>query len=184
MRSLAPTLDGFEPPTGSFLVMRINGKPVGCGGFKRDAPGIAYLKRMWVAREVRGLGLGRRLLAELEGRARALDYRKVRLETEKSLKEAQRLYRSSGYSRCRPSTTSVTPILVREAARLIVRALRQALGQFVVDAPSSCDGLLRSSASPCLAAPHEGNAHQFVEVASEAAFLDRSSAGHGVLQSR
>ena len=64
---------------------------------KRDAPGTAYLKRMWVAREARGLGLGRRLLAELEDRARALGYRKVRLETEKSLTEAQHLYRSSGY---------------------------------------------------------------------------------------
>jgi ribosomal protein S18 acetylase RimI-like enzyme len=52
---------------------------------------------MWVARDARGLGLGRRLLAELEDRARALGYRKVRLETEKSLTEAQHLYRSSGY---------------------------------------------------------------------------------------
>jgi ribosomal protein S18 acetylase RimI-like enzyme len=97
VRSLAPTLDGFEPPGGSFLVMRLHGKPVGCGGFKCDAPGIAYLKRMWVSREARGMGLGRRLLAELEDRARALGYRKVRLETEKSLTEAQALYRSSGY---------------------------------------------------------------------------------------
>ena len=97
-RSLAPTLDGFEPPSGAFVVLRLRGKPVGCGGFKRDAPDVAYLKRMWVAREVRGLGLGRRLLAELEDRARALNYRKVRLETEKSLEEAQQLYRSSGYA--------------------------------------------------------------------------------------
>jgi GNAT superfamily N-acetyltransferase len=97
VRSLAPTLDGFEPPGGSFLVMRLHGKPVGCGGFKRDAADTAYLKRMWVAREARGLGLGRRLLAELEDRARTLGYRKIRLETEKSLTEAQRLYRSSGY---------------------------------------------------------------------------------------
>ena len=97
VRSLAPTLDGFEPPGGSFLVMRLDGKLVGCGGIKRDAPDTAYLKRMWVAREVRGLGLGRRLLAELEDRARSLGYRKIRLETEKSLEEAQRLYRSSGY---------------------------------------------------------------------------------------
>jgi ribosomal protein S18 acetylase RimI-like enzyme len=37
------------------------------------------------------------LLAELEARAHALGYRKVRLETEKSLTEAQALYRSSGY---------------------------------------------------------------------------------------
>jgi DNA-binding MarR family transcriptional regulator/GNAT superfamily N-acetyltransferase len=96
-KSLAPTLDGFEPPDGTFIVMRLHGDPVGCGGFKRDAPGIAYLKRMWVARETRGLGLGRRLLQELESRARTLGYQTIRLETQKSLKEAQQLYRSCGY---------------------------------------------------------------------------------------
>jgi DNA-binding MarR family transcriptional regulator len=96
-QSLAPTLGGFEPPDGAFIVMRLHGAPVGCGGFKRDALGIAYIKRMWIAREARRLGLGRRLLGELEDRARKLGYRTVRLETQKSLKEAQQLYLSSGY---------------------------------------------------------------------------------------
>ena len=95
--SLAPTLEGFEPPTGSFLVMRLHGQPVGCGGFKRDADDAAYLKRMWIASDARGLGLGRRLLQELEERARSLGYRRMLLETEKNLTEAQQLYRSSGY---------------------------------------------------------------------------------------
>jgi DNA-binding MarR family transcriptional regulator len=101
-QSLAPTLDGFEPPDGRFLVMRLHGEPVACGGFKRDTPGIAYLKRMWVARAARGLGLGRRLLKELEDRAQALGYQIIRLETQKSLKEAQQLYRSSGYREIPP----------------------------------------------------------------------------------
>lgn len=96
-QSLAPTLDGFAPPRGTFLVMRLHGELVGCGGFKRDAVGVAYIKRMWVSRDVRGLGLGRRLLQELETRAKNLGYRTIRLETQKSLKEAQHLYRSSGY---------------------------------------------------------------------------------------
>ena len=96
-RSLAPTLEGFEPPQGIFIVMRLHGAPVGCGGFKRDASGAAYIKRMWIAPETRGLGLGKRLLRELENRARNLGYRMVRLETQKSLTEAQQLYRSSGY---------------------------------------------------------------------------------------
>ena len=52
---------------------------------------------MWVAPEARGLGLGKRLLGELEKRAKALGYRKARLETERTLTEAQQLYRSSGY---------------------------------------------------------------------------------------
>jgi GNAT superfamily N-acetyltransferase len=96
-QSSAPTLDAFAAPTGTFVVMRLDGALLGCGGFKRDTPEAAYLKRMWVAPETRGLGLGKRLLEALEEKARALGYQKVRLETEQSLTEAQRLYRSSGY---------------------------------------------------------------------------------------
>ena len=96
-QSLAPTLDDFAPPAGTFIVIRLDGTLVGCGGFKRETAGTAYIKRMWISRDARGLGLGRRLLAELEDRARSLGYRKICLETEKSLKEAQQLYRSSGY---------------------------------------------------------------------------------------
>jgi GNAT superfamily N-acetyltransferase len=96
-RSSVPMLDAFAPPGGTFLVMRLDDAPVGCGGFKRDTREAAYLKRMWVAPETRGLGLGKRLLEALEERAQALGYRKVRLETERSLTQAQQLYRSSGY---------------------------------------------------------------------------------------
>jgi len=96
-QSSAPTLDDFAPPDGTFLVVRRDGSLIGCGGFKRDAPGIAYLKRMWIAPEARGLGLGKRLLLELEERARNAGYSTVRLETEKTLTEAQALYRASGY---------------------------------------------------------------------------------------
>lgn len=96
-QSSAPTLHDFAPPDGIFLVVRLDGASVGCGGFKRDGPGIAYLKRMWIAPEARGLGLGKRLLLELEERARNAGYGKVRLETEKTLTEAQALYRASGY---------------------------------------------------------------------------------------
>ena len=94
--SSAPDLSGFEPPDGCFIVMRRGGQPIACGGFKRD-DGAAYIKRMWVADEARGMGLGRRLLAELEERARSRGYNVIRLETERSLTEAQALYRSSGY---------------------------------------------------------------------------------------
>lgn len=100
-QSLSPTHDEFVPPKGRFLVMLLHGEPVACGGFM-PIPGAAYIKRMWVARSARGLGLGRRLLHELERRARATGYRLVRLETQKSLTEAQQLYRSSGYREVEP----------------------------------------------------------------------------------
>jgi DNA-binding MarR family transcriptional regulator/GNAT superfamily N-acetyltransferase len=106
-RSLAPTLDDFAPPRGTFLVMRLHGEPVGCGGFKFDPPNAAYIKRMWVSPAARGLGLGRRLLQELELRARALGYGTLRLETERALTEAQHLYRSSGFREVAPFNDEV-----------------------------------------------------------------------------
>ena len=97
-QSSAPTLEDFAPPGGAFLVVKLDGALVGCGGFKREASGAAYIKRMWVAPEARGHGLGRQLLHALEQKARTLGHRMVRLETEKTLAEAQQLYRSSGYA--------------------------------------------------------------------------------------
>ena len=52
---------------------------------------------MWVAESARGLGIGRRLLSELEGRAAAGGSRVIRLETNRALTEAISLYRSAGY---------------------------------------------------------------------------------------
>jgi GNAT superfamily N-acetyltransferase len=101
-RSLIAPVDEFLPPRGSFLVMRLYGKAVGCGGFKPMSPDAAYLKRMWIAPGARGLGLGRRLLVALEQRARSGGYCKVRLETNESLKEAQQLYRNCGYCEVAP----------------------------------------------------------------------------------
>ena len=52
---------------------------------------------MWVAPTARGLGVGRRLLTELEDCARERGMRVVQLETNKTLREAISLYRSAGY---------------------------------------------------------------------------------------
>jgi ribosomal protein S18 acetylase RimI-like enzyme len=52
---------------------------------------------MWVDPRARGLGIGRRLLAELEQHAIAGGSRTVRLETNKALTEAIAMYRAAGY---------------------------------------------------------------------------------------
>jgi ribosomal protein S18 acetylase RimI-like enzyme len=57
---------------------------------------------MWVAPAARGLGLGRRLLAELEAHAAARGVAVLRLETNGTLAEAISLYRSSGYQEVAP----------------------------------------------------------------------------------
>ena len=101
-RSLSPSADEFAPPNGVFLLVRHNGKPVGCGAFKRMSPTAVYLKRMWIAPEARGIGLGKRLLLALEARAAAAGYRTSCLETNKALVEAQALYRHCGYREVSP----------------------------------------------------------------------------------
>ena len=92
----------LRPPAGLFLVASLRGEPVGCGALKFHDGAPAEIKRMWVAESARGLGLGRRLLRELEERAAAHGVRTVRLETNRTLREAIGLYRSSGYVEVAP----------------------------------------------------------------------------------
>jgi DNA-binding MarR family transcriptional regulator/N-acetylglutamate synthase-like GNAT family acetyltransferase len=95
--ALAATADELRSPRGLFLVASLHSRPVGCGGLKLHGRRPAELKRMWVSPEARGIGLGRRLLAELERHAADRGARTIRLETNKNLSEAIALYRSSGY---------------------------------------------------------------------------------------
>jgi DNA-binding MarR family transcriptional regulator/N-acetylglutamate synthase-like GNAT family acetyltransferase len=96
-RTLPIELDEMRPPAGVFLVASLRSEPVGCGALKSRPGRATEIKRMWVAASARGLGLGRRLLSELEARAAAVGSSRVRLDTNSSLTEAINLYRSSGY---------------------------------------------------------------------------------------
>jgi DNA-binding MarR family transcriptional regulator/GNAT superfamily N-acetyltransferase len=87
----------LTPPAGLILVATLHAEPVGCAALKFHHDGPAEIKRMWVAPAVRGLGLGRRLLADLEARAAAGRVRILRLETNRALDEAIGLYRAAGY---------------------------------------------------------------------------------------
>jgi DNA-binding MarR family transcriptional regulator/GNAT superfamily N-acetyltransferase len=84
-------------PAGLFLVATLRGEPIGCGALKLHGRAPAEIKRMWIAESARGLGLGRRMLDELERSAAEHRATSVRLETNKSLVEAISLYRSAGF---------------------------------------------------------------------------------------
>src|SRR4051794_20702058 len=94
--------DEMTPPAGYFLVAYLHGEPVGCGGVKHPAGRPAYIKRMWVADSARGLGLGRRLLGELERLGAAAGASVAQLETNRVLVEAISLYGSAGYEEVPP----------------------------------------------------------------------------------
>jgi DNA-binding MarR family transcriptional regulator/GNAT superfamily N-acetyltransferase len=96
-QSISADVEELTEPAGLLLVARLRGEPVGCGALKLHGRDPAEIKRMWVAPTARGLGVGRRILGELETRARRRGVGLVRLETNRTLREAGGLYRSAGY---------------------------------------------------------------------------------------
>jgi DNA-binding MarR family transcriptional regulator/GNAT superfamily N-acetyltransferase len=87
----------LTPPAGCLLVAYLRSEPVGCGAVKHPPGAPSHIKRMWVAQPARGLGIGRRLLGELEQRAARSGAAIVRLDTNRALVEAIAMYRSAGY---------------------------------------------------------------------------------------
>ena len=82
---------------GAFLVVRLDGTPVGCGAVRLLDAATGELKRMYVAPAARGTGLGRRLVEALEAEARALGARRLVLETGIRQQAALALYRAAGF---------------------------------------------------------------------------------------
>ena len=97
----------FEPPRGLFLVGYLDGRPVACGGWRAQdgmpllLDGDAEIKRMYVTPALRGRGLSRVLLAELERTAAAAGRLRMVLETGPAQPEAIALYSGTGYAAIR-----------------------------------------------------------------------------------
>ena len=95
---------GFDPgpgaydPSGSMLVARLDGAPVGCGVLRSLEAGIGEIKRLWIAPAARGLGLASLMMDRLEAMAREAGYKAVRLDTNRTLVEAQAMYAKRGYA--------------------------------------------------------------------------------------
>jgi GNAT superfamily N-acetyltransferase len=104
--SISADPEELVPPAGYFFVATLTGRPVGCGALKLDPEGrhstMGQVKRMWVSEELRGLGVGRRMLETIETRAREVGVRVLRLETNRTLTEAQALYLASGFRKVEP----------------------------------------------------------------------------------
>ncbi len=92
---------------GIFVVARWEGRPVGCGALRcvRDpeltrelGPRVGELKRMYVARDLRGKRIGRALLDRLESEARKLGLARLVLETGNRSPEALALYKRAGFA--------------------------------------------------------------------------------------
>ncbi len=93
------SLDALFQPHIRFVVARLGGAPVGCGGVAL-LDGFAELKRMFVRDAARGRRVADAILARLEDEAVAAGYRLLRLETGTVQHAALRFYRRSGFATC------------------------------------------------------------------------------------
>jgi len=91
------TVEEMTPPAGYLLLARIDGQPVGCGALKRLSATEGEVKRVWTSPDARGLGVASRLMDGLEQLARDVGFCSVKLDTNRTLVEAQAMYRKRGY---------------------------------------------------------------------------------------
>ncbi len=117
----------YAPPQGRLLLASHNGALAGCVGLRRlearpsnlsggpcgpPSPledGVCEMKRLYVRRAFRGKKIGRALVEAVLREARAIGYRKMRLDTLPSMKEAIPLYRSLGFTEIGPYRENPVP---------------------------------------------------------------------------
>lgn len=93
---------------GDFWVVEENGQLVGTSAYypSNRAVGAVEIRKMYLLPTVRGCGLGRYLLGQLERTIAKKGHTQIWIETASRLKEAVRLYELNGYQ---PATGVETP---------------------------------------------------------------------------
>ena len=93
----------YSPPGGSiFIAYNEEGTPVGCFGIRKLDSSICELKRTYLKKEFRGLGIGNLLLRKAIEVARELGYQKMRLDTLPTMDSAIKLYEKTGFYKIEP----------------------------------------------------------------------------------
>ena len=88
----------YAKPNGVlYIVFDNNEKAIGCFGIRMFEDAICELKRMYVNKNYRGQGLGKRLLIKSIEVGKELGYKKMRLDTLPTMKAAIGLYKKTGF---------------------------------------------------------------------------------------
>ena len=99
----------YAPPDGRLLIAFVGRRPAGCVALRKIGEGVAEMKRLYVRLGFRGMKLGRRLTEAVLEEARSIGYRAVRLDTLSSMREAQALYLSMGFTDIPPYNDHPVP---------------------------------------------------------------------------
>jgi len=90
------------PPRGIFLIAYLENIPVASGALRPIDETTVEVRRMYVSKNARRLGIARSMLAALEDKAVELGYETMRLETGNRQNAAMALYESYGFHRIPP----------------------------------------------------------------------------------
>ena len=92
--------EAYPAPQAAFFVIEHEGRVLGCGGMgplTEGEPGVCELRKMYFQSELRGAGMGARLLNTIFDAARGAGYHRCYLETLEQMEQARRLYRRHGF---------------------------------------------------------------------------------------
>lgn len=92
----------YAPPSGCLLLAIDGDRPVGCVAMRDLGGGTCEMKRLYVAPEGRGRGVGGRLVGEIVGCAERAGYRRMVLDTLPEMADAIALYRRNGFVEAPP----------------------------------------------------------------------------------
>jgi putative acetyltransferase len=103
---LAELPGDYAPPAGRLLFAADGATPVGCVALRRISNQVCEMKRLYVRPELRGKKHGLGLVQAILHEARAIGYRRMRLDTLPSMKQAIALYRLLGFKEIAPYRTN------------------------------------------------------------------------------
>jgi|SRR5579875_2063684 len=92
----------YAPPSGCLLLAMERDTAAGCVAMRDLGNGTCEMKRLYVAPECRGRGVGRLLVEEIIRRARQVGYQRMVLDTVPEMAGAIALYRSFGFVETSP----------------------------------------------------------------------------------
>ena len=99
----------YAAPAGRLLLAYLNDAVVGCAALRQVDALTCELKRVYVRPSARGHQLGRQLVLQMMGEAKAAGYQRMALDVLPEFEAAQALYRSLGFVPAAPVSHNPVP---------------------------------------------------------------------------